>query len=305
MHLRAVAARDALLVALAVAVGASGCSPSGESPSPPPPGSPEVRTPATGAARDVTPSPAPTRAESTGSGGTYLALGDSLAVGVGAASPAQGGYVARVAASRSEMTLRNLAVSGETSASFIGGGQLAMALDAMERSEPPVALVTLDIGGNDLLRLLWTEPCASAPETDACRQLVLMTVMQFEENYRRIVADLADAIARHAPNARLAVLTYFNPFSGTDASHERAAEIALLGTDGVVDCDRSGLTDRGMNDVIACVGRDAAAIVVDVHPSFTGLGLDLTHIGSDDIHANDRGYEVIAAAILDALPDGS
>lgn len=290
MHLPVLVARGALVVA---AVLVAGCEPSAEM----------TIAPSASPNSAATSSPAATPSASPLAGGTYLALGDSLAVGVGAASPSQGGYVARVAASLPDMTLRNLAVSGETSASFIAGGQLGMAVDAIESSDPPVSLVTLDIGGNDLLRLLWTEPCASAPGSDGCRQLVLMTVMQFEENYRRIVSELTDAAARHAPGAHVALLTYFNPFSGTDAAHEAAADVALLGTDGVVDCERAGITDRGMNDVIACVGRDAGGLVVDVHPSFVGLGLDLTHIGSDDIHANDRGYEVIAGAILDSLPD--
>lgn len=235
------------------------------------------------------------------SGGTYIALGDSLAVGVGASAPARNGYVGRVASALPGLTLRSLAIGGETSSSFIAGGQLALAIDAIEGADPAAALVTLDIGGNDLLRLLWTEPCASSPASDGCRQLVLTTVMQFEENYRRIVADLTEALARRAPSARLAVVTYFNPFSGTDAAHESAADLALLGTDGVIDCERAGVTDRGMNDVIACVGQEAGAVVVDVHPAFAGLGLELTHVGSDDIHANDRGYEVIADAIVDAL----
>jgi hypothetical protein len=98
-------------------------------------------------------------------------------------------------------------------------------------------------------------------------------------------------------------MTYFNPFSGTDATHEAAAELALLGADRAIDCDRAGAAYRGMNDVIACVGEELGATVVDVHPRFEGLGLELTHIGSDDIHANDFGYEVIANAFLEVLPN--
>jgi hypothetical protein len=56
-----------------------------------------------------------------------------------------------------------------------------------------------------------------------------------------------------------------------------------------------------MNDVIACIGRDAGAVVADVHPRFAELGLELTHVGARDIHANDRGYVVIAEAFEEAL----
>jgi lysophospholipase L1-like esterase len=166
-----------------------------------------------------------------------------------------------------------------------------------------VALVTLDIGGNDLLRLLRTQECASDPAGLACRQLVAQALAEFEANYRLILSQLQAALAASSPDARLAVMTYFNPFSGTDAPYEAAGELALLGADGRLDCDAAG-TDaaaRGMNDIIGCVAEEHGAVAADVHPAFAGLGLELTHIGSDDIHANDVGYRVIAEAFAEAL----
>jgi hypothetical protein len=96
-------------------------------------------------------------------------------------------------------------------------------------------------------------------------------------------------------------MTYFNPFSGTDTAHESAAELALLGTDARLDCEADDARARGMNDIIACVAVQLGAVTADVKPVFDGLGLELTHIGSEDIHANDRGYEVIAEALLTAI----
>ncbi len=52
----------------------------------------------------------------TPSAGTYLALGDSLAVGVGATRPAELGYVARIGASIAPASTVNVAISGETPA---------------------------------------------------------------------------------------------------------------------------------------------------------------------------------------------
>jgi lysophospholipase L1-like esterase len=198
-------------------------------------------------------------------------------------------------------TLRNLAVSGETTTSMIRDGQLVAALDAIRVADPPVALVTLDIGGNDLLGLLNTEACASAPQGPDCQRLLALALVDFEANYRQIVGELAAALADHAPDARLSVMTYFNPFSGTDAAYEAASDLALLGTDGRLDCEADESAARGMNDIIACVGEEHDAIAVDVQPRFVELGLELTHIGAEDIHANDRGYEVIAEAFLEAL----
>jgi GDSL-like Lipase/Acylhydrolase family len=161
--------------------------------------------------------------------------------------------------------------------------------------------VTLDIGGNDLLRLLGNEACASAPQGPDCQRQVALALVDFEANYRQIVGELAAALVDHAPDARLAVMTYFNPFSGTDAAYEAASDLALLGTDRRLDCEADETAARGMNDIIACVGEEHAAIAVDVQPRFVELGLELTHIGAEDIHANDRGFEVIAEAFLEAL----
>jgi acyl-CoA thioesterase I len=256
----------------------------------------------------ATPSPSPSPSPSPEASGTYLALGDSLAVGVGATRPDETGYVARLFAALSRpggavhaTALVNLAIGGETSTSMIRDGQLVDAIDAIARAEPPVALVTLDIGGNDLLRLLGTDACAAEPLGGDCLQLLALTLADFEANYRQILGELMDALDESAPGARVAVMTYFNPFSGTDASHEAAGEIALLGTDGRVDCEADDPEARGMNDIIACIGEQLGAIPVDVQPAFRGLGLELTHIASEDIHANDAGYEVIADAFIAGL----
>lgn len=226
---------------------------------------------------------------------------------MGATQPDRG-YAARLYRSLSRAgaephvtDLRNLAVGGETSGSMIRDGQLAQAVEAIQRAEPPVVLVTLDIGGNDLLRLLGTDACAADPLGADCLGLLAMTLAEFDTNFRHIVRGLTDAMEASAPDARLAVMTYFNPFSGTDASLEAAGEIALLGSDGRLDCQADDPQARGMNDVIACVGERLGALPVDVQPAFAGLGLELTHIASEDIHANDRGYRVIADLFVAAL----
>ena len=228
-------------------------------------------------------------------------------MGVGATQPVETGYVARLHRTLSAADavprvseLRNVAVSGETSTSMIRDGQLAEAIEIID-GDANVALVTLDIGGNDLLRLLGTDACAADPLADDCLQLLALTLADFETNYRQILEELTAGLVEHAPGARLAVMTYFNPFSGTDTAHESAAELALLGTDARLDCEADDARARGMNDIIACVGRELGAVPVDVQPGFDGLGLELTHIGAQDIHANDRGYELIADEFATAL----
>jgi lysophospholipase L1-like esterase len=152
--------------------------------------------------------------------------------------------------------------------------------------------------------LLRTEPCPSAPDSPACRQLVLETLAAFEANYRALLGELRAALDRQPSPASLLVMTYFNPFSGTAAAYEAAGDLALLGTDGTLDCAAAAEPQaRGMNDVIACAGAELGAVPVDVYGAFRGLGLELTHIGSEDIHANDAGYAVIADAMVEAIAD--
>jgi lysophospholipase L1-like esterase len=237
----------------------------------------------------------------------YLALGDSLAVGVGASRPAETGYVPRLhrairdGNATAARSLRNLAVSGETSASMLQGGQLEAALELIDRGDPPVALVTLDIGGNDLLALLRTEACQIDPLGPSCLGMLATTLGTFEANLRTIVGRLCDVMDGAEARATLALMTYYNPFSGANPHLEAAADLALLGTDRRIDCGPMSVEARGTNDVIACVGRESGAVVVDVHPPFVGRGLELTNIAMYDVHANDRGYALIADRFVEAL----
>ncbi|MDQ3880723.1 MAG: GDSL-type esterase/lipase family protein [Chloroflexota bacterium] len=239
---------------------------------------------------------------------TYVALGDSLAAGVGATDPGRTGYVPLVHqrlrdAGRGHDRLVNLAVSGETSASFVAYGQMEAARRVIEDPTADVRLVTLDIGANDLLRLAPLEPCASAPQGDACRATIRQAVAAFEAAYRSILESLLHALERSAPDARLVVLTYYNPLSGTADEVEPVAELALLGDDGTLDCDAAqrSTANRGLNDVIACLARDRGLTVADVHPRFAGRGAGLTLIERDDVHPNDAGHAVMADAVVDAV----
>jgi acyl-CoA thioesterase I len=274
--------------------------------------SPDSATPTPVPPPAVTPSPEPTPQEDAE--GSYLALGDSLAVGVGADDPEQGGYVPLIFEALSEedgpfvgerriSELWNLAVSGETSASMRDGGQLDEAQERIAQSDPPVSLVTLDIGGNDLLALVRAEPCASDPDGDPCREQIRQTLDGFERNYRLILGTLVEVADRQEHDVVVAVMTYFNPFSGTEHAYEVAGDRALLGVDGLLDCDAADASPeaRGMNDIIACVAIELGARVVDVEPRFLGRGEQLTHILAEDIHTNDEGHREIADAFLEEL----
>ena len=217
-----------------------------------------------------------------------LGLGDSVAAGAGA--PHGRGYVERYfeylrdPARGGLDRLVNLAEPGQTSVGMrLAGGQLDRAVRAIRRRSN-VVVVTLAIGGNDALQRL----CPAGFGHSSC---------PFEANLRAILDALGAALARDPGSERLQVMTYYNPLSGAGTPLEAAYDAGLLGADGRIDCARTG-ADLGLDDVIACVGADRGAQVVDPYPTAKAVGPAFT---SDGIHPSEAGHAAIAC--LSAHPE--
>ena len=135
---------------------------------------------------------------------SYVALGDSLAAGVGDTS---GGYVARYADDVAAdlalgVALQNLAVSGSTSGDLLA----TLTSDAGVRAAVAGAdLVTLDIGGNDVLRGIFAfknGTCGGADGQDCLRQ----AIADVDANWPSIGASLRALNAA----AMMRTMTYYN-----------------------------------------------------------------------------------------------
>jgi lysophospholipase L1-like esterase len=231
----------------------------------------------------------------------YLALGDSLAYGVGATVPARHGYVPRFAdylqapAHGDVAVLRNTAVQfSETSTSLIANGQLAQAVGIISDGQTDVHVVTLDIGGNDLLGLLYdpTSGCQQSPPSLTCQQKIGAALMQLGQNYPLILATLKAELAVDPGTETVLVMTYYNPFSGTGSPYEPLVE-------GIVQQVNSIITATA---TLSPVVQGVTVTVVDVYPLFVGKAADLTHIGEGtlDIHPTNAGYAVITTAFRKA-----
>jgi len=237
----------------------------------------------------------------------YVALGDSLAAGFGASDPARTAYVpllfqyfSRPQAENVRL-LRNFSRPGETSDTFIAAGQLELAVTAIEDPSTDTRVVTLDIGGNDMLFLTDTEPCKSSPGGEACQALISMQLQKFAVNYTMILATLRTALADDPGKETLFVMTYYNPYGGTGDPYEPYADLVLLGSDLVIDCSAPpGDPRAGLNDLIACIGVEYGAVAADVYTAFDDHALDLTHIAEGDIHPNDAGHALIAQTFIAA-----
>src|SRR5581483_946817 len=165
-------------------------------------------------------------AEPTPTRPAYLALGDSLAVGVGASTPEQG-YVVRFynqLRQNSQWSNRNLdgltvAVSGETSSSMLApGGQLDRAKAELVRNHDAdpnndIEIISVSLGGNDFLKLRATgQPCALSAESPECQAAFAAMAATFGGNFSLIMGTLRAAAG---PNVLIVTMTQYNPFSGT------------------------------------------------------------------------------------------
>jgi lysophospholipase L1-like esterase len=216
----------------------------------------------------------------------YVALGDSLAANVGVAN-ARDGYVSRFhnqmeLRDGADYGLRNFGVSGETTGTLIRGGQLDAAIAFMEDND--VAYVTVDIGANNLLGHLGSDACSESLDDPDCRSRLAATF----ESYGPDVAVILEEIEDAAPDATILFLTAYNPFSlGLGTSLEAATDAAL----------------REFNDIAASVADDLGVLIADGFEPMRLTTAATTHMldAAPDIHPLPIGYDILAAALVDAL----
>jgi lysophospholipase L1-like esterase len=238
---------------------------------------------------------------------SYVALGDSLAWGDGATVPGDTSYTGLLAdyfagaAHGGAKQAVNLAVRGETTSTFLAG-QVNAAVALVMDPATDVRVVTLSVGGNDLLDLLNepTDICVINPASPECQGLVAQALGGVAANYPTIMGTLAFALANDPGTEQVFVLTLYNPFGGTGSPYELPVDVGLLGSDLVVDCAaiQTDPTKAGLNDIVACTSAAFGAVVVDGYEVIGDDALALTHIGDEgfNIHPNDDGYAAIAKA---------
>jgi lysophospholipase L1-like esterase len=237
----------------------------------------------------------------------YLALGDSLAAGVG--SPDGKGYVAdlyKMASKKAmkkhvELVLENLSCSGATTQSMINGPgcdyatgtQIGDADAFLEAHPEQVAFVTIDIGANDV------DGCTSGTTiNETCVENGLEAV---SSNLPVLLASLNSASGGAAP---IVGMSYYDPFLAA----------WLQGPNGETSAQQSvGLLDD-LNNILS--NDYAAAYTADVAGAFKssdfspggryqGVAVPV-NVGrichwtlmcsEDDIHADDAGHARIAKA---------
>lgn len=235
-------------------------------------------------------------------GGTYIALGNSLSEGVGASDRETTAFVPLVHEGLGDgFELLNLGHSGDTSRDLIDHGHLDEAiLEVNERNsdddpDNDVKLVTLEIGGNDLLELFFNlvlpGTCPSVTESLARPQCV-DALRQALDRFGPNLETALDRLQQADPDLTIAVMTLYNPFSG---GIETVAEIAEVALEGEPDTP----FPAGLNDLIRSETSARGLTQVDWYPLFVGKAGE--YVSPDLIHPNDTGYEVLANAVLEAI----
>jgi lysophospholipase L1-like esterase len=243
----------------------------------------------------------PARAGTPPGTGLYIALGDSLSFGIGASDAGTTSFVALVHARLgSDFQLMNLGVPGATSQDLVDR-DLSRAVQEIEQrkadSDPnnDVRLVTLEIGGNDLLHLyaslVQTGLCANVETTLAKPQCAEALRSAFD-GFRPNLTAALDRLREADPSLRILLLTLYNPFEHLPG----VGEIGDLSLEGKPDTP----FPQGLNDIIRAIAQGRNDVtVVDIYPLFQGRSQEL--IFGDGIHPNDVGYRVMADAVTAAL----
>jgi lysophospholipase L1-like esterase len=230
----------------------------------------------------------------------YLALGDSLSAGVGATVYTEQGFVPLIhEALGPEYALLNLGIAGHTSTELIREGPLDRAVAEIRQrnhdddGDNDVELVTLEIGGNDLLDIyfdyvLTTGRCPNVEaglQNQECVDQLRQALDRYEPNLDLILDGLHEA----DPELNVVLMTLYNPWSGGDPALDELAELALEG-------DAKTPFPEGLQDIIRRQAEANGVPLVEIYPLFAGKALE--YIATDKIHPNDAGYRVMADAVL-------
>lgn len=205
-----------------------------------------------------------------------LALGDSIAAGLGSTLPSERGFAPQVCTLLGRYTGRparliNLAVPGESTHSFLSGQQmerLRQEVSSLQGQQSEIALVMVSLGGNDLLAL------ADKGQND--RQAGLT---RFQQDYPAALAAVREVVGMHVP---LVVTTVYDLTEGDPSAQ---------GTD--------AWWVAQFNAVIQQAAQHQGAHVADLASAFRGHIREWTWYPVD-VHPTNDGYAAIARLVWEA-----
>ncbi len=240
----------------------------------------------------------------------YLSLGDSIAAGYQPNGAVGQGYADQLQVKIPSFRLKKLGCyTDETTVAMIHGGaclyphhtQLAEAMDFLKNHKNSVALITIEIGANDVMNCSITRPLDMG-----CIHRALTAI---KTNLPSILHELRVA----APGVPIVGMNYYDPYLAYWLLGDRA-----FATDTLSAFDQ-------FNDTLERVYKGAGSPVANVEgafsttdfatqvvsPDFGTIPLNVARICQwtwmcvalgPDIHPNKEGYRVITRAFLKVLP---
>ena len=197
-----------------------------------------------------------------------------------------------------EFALLNLGIAGHDSHELIEKGPLDRAIAEIggrnddDDPDNDVEVVTLEIGGNDLLDLFFDlvlpGRCPSVAEglqTPECVEALRETLDTYESN----LGQISIACRSADPELDLFLMTLYNPFSGASPLLDELGELSLEGAPDTP-------FPEGLQDIIRRQAEENDVRLIEVYPLFEGKARE--YIAGDTIHPNDTGYRVMADAVI-------
>jgi lysophospholipase L1-like esterase len=236
-------------------------------------------------------------------GPVHVALGDSVAAGSGANHPDLTGYVPRLnrylrsvdcveggPAACPQLELSDYSVGGATSDDLIAdqlGAAVAEIVARQTDGNPDnnVEFITVTVGGNDLFQQVIS--ACGAGVSQGC----IDTITALFGNYGGNLVQILGTLRTVAPDAEIAIMTYYNPLGSCYLSDlAPLADLVLEGGGGLA---------FGLNDIIRNVASGVGGVtVVETY----GLLADEDFVGEDDcLHPDDSGHRTIARAFRQAM----
>jgi lysophospholipase L1-like esterase len=199
---------------------------------------------------------------------TYLAMGDSLTAGLGASETGYlrlQAFVPRLTThlrNEYQVHVENHGIPGITSEQLLFYIQQGPGVkDKLQEAD----LLTITIGGNDLLQLLRNQ--------DLNQTIIQRTIQQFGE----IIETTLSEIRHQNQKAPIYIMGLYSPYDKGHPLHDIGKQS--------ISAYNQELTER--------IKQFDGVTLVSVYESFLERGTQLTHISNNDIHPNDQGYEII------------
>lgn len=199
---------------------------------------------------------------------TYLALGDSLTAGLGASETGYlrlQAFVPRLTThlrNEYQVHVENHGIPGITSDQLLFYIQQG---PGVKEKLQEADLLTITIGGNDLLQLLRTQ--------DLSQTVIQNTIQQFGQ----VIETTISEIRQQNKKTPIYIMGLYSPYDPGHPLHEVGKQS--------ISAYNQELARR--------INKFDGVNLVSVFESFQERGTQLTHISNNDIHPNDQGYELI------------